>query len=223
MQWKKYAVLCAAVAVVSLAGVCPALASVVREDYKTTGDGLITFDSLTGLKWLDATVTLGESPDQALAANPGFELATLPQVIALLEDAGIAVGDINTGGYYTADESAQNTLSQQLRLTDFWVQYYGPGASGWEYQGFGNVLNSAGTGWGQESLDTRNPPLGSDGASSSFTALNNCLACSGSNNFDFLVESTAPTSAPEPGSASLLMGAGLVGIGLLGKWRRRKS
>ena len=205
------------------AGVRPAAASLLQENYKTAGDGLITLDTVTGLEWLGAPVTLGESPDQALAANAGFQLATLSQVTTLLDDAGIAAADINAGAYFTADQAAQDTLSQDLGLTEVWVQYYGPGASDWEYEGFGNVVNSTGTGWGQETLDTRNPPLGSDGAYSSFTAFNNSLASSGSNNFDFLVESTTASPAPEPGSVSLLCGAGLVGIGKLRKSRRRTS
>jgi hypothetical protein len=220
---KKHAVFAVTTALLCLTAIRPAAASLIPENYKVAGDGLITLDTVTGLDWLDAPVTLGLSPDQALAANPGFQLATLPEVVTLLEDAGIAANDIDSGGYFTADQAAQDILSQDLRLTDVWVQYYGPGASGWEYEGFGNVVNAAGNGWGQETLDTRNSPLGSVGASSSFTAFNNSLASSSSNNFDFLVKSTTVSSTPEPGSLPLLLGAGLAGIGLLRKSRRRVS
>jgi hypothetical protein len=185
-------------------------ASVIQADYKTAGDGLITLDTVTGLEWLDAPVTLGDSPNQAIAANPGFELATLSQVVMLLEDAGLPAADVNSGTYFTADLPAQNKLSQLLRLTDVWVQYYGPGASGWEYEGFGNVLSSGGNGWGEENLDARNPPLGSDGAYSTYYNFSNCLSCSSSLNFNFLV-STASTNVPEPASL-LLMGLALIAL-----------
>lgn len=219
MHRNKLAILSAALLAVCTFGVSRASASLIQENYRNPGDGLITYDSITGDSWLDAPVTMGESPDAALAANPGYALATLSQVEMLLDDAGIAPADVNAGQYYTSDEAAQNNLSVLLQITNFWVQYYGPEGSGWEYQGFGNVLDAAGTGWDQEDLDTRNPPLGSDGAYSSYVAFGNCLACSSSNNFDFLVETSTATATPEPASA-VMFGGGLMLIGL---WRRRRG
>jgi hypothetical protein len=197
-------------------------ASVIRQDYKTTGDGLVTFDTTTGYSWLDATVTLGESPNQALSANPGYEFADLAQVTTLLEDAGDPAADINTGAYYTADLPAVNNLAQLLRLTDVWVQYYGAGAAGWEYQGFGNLLSSSGNGWSEEMIDARNPPLGSQGAATLLYGFSNNLSSSSSNNFDFLVKVSSASPTPEPGTI-WLFGAGVVSLGGLRRFALRSG
>lgn len=218
MKMNRLQFLCAAAAAVSLLTAGRASASVIQADYKTAGDGLAVLDTATGLKWLDATVTLGQSPNQAIAANPGFQFANLAQVTGLLEDAGIPAADVNAGVYYTADLPALGNLAQLLRLTDVWVQYYGPQASGWEYTGNGNVLSSTGNGWSQEVIDVRNPPLGGTGAYTQFLGFSNCLDCSSSANFNFLVSATAVSTTPEPATLAIAPAA-LLGLGLL---RRRR-
>jgi hypothetical protein len=173
---------------VALAIVACAHASTLQQmDYKTTGDGLLVLDTSTGLEWLTATVTNGQSPNQSKNANPGYQLATIGQVITLLEDAGIPQSHVNTGTYYTLDLPAMDNFARLFHLTDVWVQYYGAQAAGWEYFQYGNLLSSAGTGWGEEYLDARNPPLGSQGAATQLLDFSNCFDCSSSVNFNFMV------------------------------------
>ena len=54
-------------------------ATLIPRDYTSTGDNLITFDSDTGLEWLDLSETAGMSVAAALAANVGWTLATRVQ------------------------------------------------------------------------------------------------------------------------------------------------
>ena len=73
-------------------------ATLTSKDLATPGDGQLTYDSLTGLSWLDLTNTIGYSYDTVLACTGqyttalGFRYATGSEVAQLLVDAGITEG-----------------------------------------------------------------------------------------------------------------------------------
>ncbi|HED33671.1 MAG TPA: hypothetical protein ENJ08_05545, partial [Gammaproteobacteria bacterium] len=71
----------------------PLHAALISSDYLTPGDNLITRDTVTGLEWLDLTVTQGLSPD-SVQSNPvfsaqGFRYALFDDVSTLFQSAGI--------------------------------------------------------------------------------------------------------------------------------------
>ena len=61
-----------------------ASAALVVSDYQTVGDGLITYDTDTGLRWLDIPVTFG------LSSVDGFRQAKVTELIGLYRAAGIS-------------------------------------------------------------------------------------------------------------------------------------
>jgi len=70
-----------------------ARAELVSQDYLAPGDGLLTLDSQTGLRWLDVSATQGLSANQILAGaggwNSHFRYATYAELSALFEHAGL--------------------------------------------------------------------------------------------------------------------------------------
>jgi len=71
-------------------------ATLVSTDLALPGDGLLTYDSATGLQWLDLTATLGKSVNEVLGGyggyiDTGFRYATTAEVEQLYLDAG-AIG-----------------------------------------------------------------------------------------------------------------------------------
>ena len=69
--------------------------SLVSEDWKTTGDNLITLDTITGLEWLDLTETRNISRDYVLTQFgsggefAGYRYATSAEVVDLWSNFGI--------------------------------------------------------------------------------------------------------------------------------------
>ena len=80
--------ICACLAVVSF----NASAALVSMDLNTSGDGLITLDESTGLKWLDLSVTVGQNYVDAETLNPGWRYATNAEVEAIFS--------VSFDGYY---------------------------------------------------------------------------------------------------------------------------
>jgi len=71
-----------------------ASAELVEEDLFNLGDGLITRDTQTGLRWLDVTETQGLSVDFILGdgdgwLTAGYRYATLAEVQTLAQNAGV--------------------------------------------------------------------------------------------------------------------------------------
>ena len=55
--------------VATLGFVQPASAALIEQDLFTSGDGLITLDTSTGLEWLDVTETLGQTYNAVAAGR----------------------------------------------------------------------------------------------------------------------------------------------------------
>ncbi len=68
-------------------------AELVSQDYLVPGDGLLTLDSQTGLRWLDVSATQGLSAKQVLSGAggwfPSFRYATYTELSVLFEHAGL--------------------------------------------------------------------------------------------------------------------------------------
>lgn len=86
----------------------PIAAELVPVDFNAPGDGLLTRDMITGLEWLDLSVTHGLSFNEVAAQTEvggsleGFRHATREEVVLLWQHAGLV--DIDLPGYlnYTA-------------------------------------------------------------------------------------------------------------------------
>jgi hypothetical protein len=77
-------------------------AVIIQHDLLTNGDGLLTYDSSTGLEWLDLTQTKGKSYDWVNenligTGDPleGFKYASPTMVSTLFEDASVQIGILN--------------------------------------------------------------------------------------------------------------------------------
>ena len=102
-----------------------ASATLISQDLKSAGDGLLTFDNGTGLSWLDLTATAGISYNDVQAGyggyttTLGFRYATGNEVGKLFSDAGV----VQTGwvwGYWnygSPNYLANVTLASQIGIT----------------------------------------------------------------------------------------------------------
>ena len=99
-----------------------ACAAVFERDWKTPGDGLLTYDDVNRREWLDVPVTMGLSIpryENVVAelgpggAFDGFVVASSSDAIALARSAGI---DTSTLDFFT-NESATSRLIQLLQPT----------------------------------------------------------------------------------------------------------
>ena len=81
------------------------MAAFVARDLHVVGDGLLTFDSVTNLEWLDVTASVGRSYNDVATQLggggdfAGFRYATLGEMETLYQDAGITPGDGTTPIY----------------------------------------------------------------------------------------------------------------------------
>lgn len=105
---------CACLAAVSF-NVSAALVSV---DWKTAGDNLITRDTVSGLEWLDVTVTAGRSVDD-IESNlgvsgelEGWDYATATQAWGLLDGACSYISGVSC-----------NTLSIESRIDEKYFSF----------------------------------------------------------------------------------------------------
>lgn len=201
-----------ALATAFIAFSAPAKASLIVE-----GDAVL--DPTTNLQWLNAAATENLSPNQALAANPGYQLATFSQVETLLEDNGIPASVLpNTPGT-PYDPSNFLTLSQPL-LALFNYNIFPPGTAtlptlGSSYETPGNVLNTSGTGAGLVQFEIQNA-LFSKGITVTYSDFSNNLGNGGGGDFDFLV---MPVATPLPATLPLFAG----GLGFVGYLTRRRK
>ena len=72
----------------------PANATLISKDFASSGDGLLTFDSDTGLEWLDLSETLDQSYNDIIGGYGGFttthsfRYASNAEVLDLIDNAG---------------------------------------------------------------------------------------------------------------------------------------
>ena len=106
----------AAAMLVATLGMGTAHASLVTKDLYTDGDGLLTYDTVSGLSWLNVPRTVGASYNSIISGfggyvtNLGFRYATDSEFEALLVHAGIKEG--TSTSWDTADiNSTRNLLS----------------------------------------------------------------------------------------------------------------
>ena len=72
-------------------------AAFIDRDYNLSNDGLLTYDTLTGLEWLDITATESLSVTDALSLYSDFRLANRDEVEQLLSNSGFA--RLNSGQF----------------------------------------------------------------------------------------------------------------------------
>lgn len=94
-----------------------ASAALMSADFLSSGDGLLTVDSGTGLEWLDMTQTLNQSYNSVIAGyngyttTYGFRYATAAEVTTFFTNAGIPVIDQTTAlNYQAANVAPANAL-----------------------------------------------------------------------------------------------------------------
>jgi len=170
------------------------------------GDTVI--DPTTNLQWLDASFTRNMSPNQALAANPGYQLATWAQVQTMFEDNGIPASVLPNTLYDPSN--FLDLAAPLLSLFNYSILSSGPPALpplGSSYETRGNVLDTSGTTSDLVDFTVENA-LFQQGILIKLLAGNN-LDNSGGDNFDFLVQAT-----PVPPSL-VLFASGLLGLFVL--------
>jgi hypothetical protein len=188
----------------------PAQASLIVRDYATPGDGLITYDPLTGLEWLDLSVSLNSPPGSVVANYSGFRLAYRSEVESLLIAAGIPQAHLNTGLTYLEDLPAGQLLANTIGVNF-------SAFNGAVKQIYGRVLRPTNDRYDLYFLEIRSSPATPQGTSNLFLINGNTLTSWGSNDADFLVRQAAP-QVPEPATF------GLVGLALLGGgWSLRRG
>lgn len=210
-------VICLATAM--LAGWCcstAANATLIVRDYAVAGDGLLTYDTVSGLEWLDLSVSLGHAPGSVLSTYTGFHMANLEEVDSLFVDAGVAADHINfeSYAYYTEDLDAGHLLSATIGVT---VSAF----DGAVEQIHGRVLRPDGQHYDQMFAEIRTWPATPQGMDTTFITIGNSLSGWGSDDADFLVRIGQPevsSAVPEIGTWALM----LVGFGLIGAMQRRR-
>jgi hypothetical protein len=208
-----------------------AQAALLAGDLTTSGDGLITKDSLTGLEWLDLTLTQGISFDAVAAGfggyttEKGFRFANAAEVNALSTSALEGkIGDFTStpflsnqisAAYFAAKEintllGVTQNLSQRSEILSS-IGYIAP-VSATGTVAFLGISSNLTTNQTSQVRQTRGDAQGFGGRTPS--------SLSSSVTGSYLVRNSAPVkSTPEP---SALLGCAIVLTGLL-KPRSAKS
>jgi hypothetical protein len=126
----------AGIAIAVLSG--NAAASLIEQDFVATGDKNVTFDSFTGLKWLDLTLTSGLSYNQILQSEYvttyGYRFATPSELLGLYSAVGISPG--SSADRAPGVKDLLNFLGCNVQCTIGW-----PAGQGW--LDMGDSLNTA--------------------------------------------------------------------------------
>ena len=131
MNTPRWVVISSAVVLLCAAG--SVSAALISWDWKTPGDNLLTYDSATGLDWLDWTESTNRSYNDVLTQlGPGgefegFRHASTDEVHTLFEHAGIP----DIPGYTAANYTPVTELQALLGITR-------------TYSGMGEVTYSVG-------------------------------------------------------------------------------
>jgi len=98
-----------------------ARATLITADYVMPGDGLLTFDTLSGLEWLDVTLTVNQTYDQVRLGPyyaDGFYHATKEELQTLFIHAGTPDDGFDISQTYPAETKALARLLGVTLLTD---------------------------------------------------------------------------------------------------------
>ena len=104
----------ALVVLITVSGVSSAAAALLASDFLTAGDGFITRDDVTGLEWLDLTMTTSLSPNEVLGGalglltTHGFRYAVRNEIDTLYLSQGLT---IDTGFVVGNEPGAGNLIS----------------------------------------------------------------------------------------------------------------
>ena len=207
---------CLAVLLSAVCGAATADAALIVRDYAVAGDGLLTYDTVSGLEWLDFSVSLGHAPGSVLSTYTDFHMASREEANSLFIDAGIAADHIKfeSYAYYTEDLDAGHLLSATIGVTQ-------SAFGGIVEQIHGRVLRADGLRYDTIFSEIRTPPAGTPGMATLFVTIGNTLNSWQSDYADFLVRVGQPepsSSVPEIGSWAMM----LAGFGLIGMAQRRR-
>ena len=109
-------------------------AALLSEDWKTSGDNLITYDNVSGLRWLDLTETYSLAFTEVSgqfgsgADFEGFRYATNAEVIDLWTNFSIDLSfgaPTSTAGYESNVQTAAELLGNTWNLYAFWDYPFG--------------------------------------------------------------------------------------------------
>jgi hypothetical protein len=201
-----------------------AQAALLAGDLATTGDGLITKDSRTGLEWLDLTATRGASYEAVAAGlggyttQKGFRLANGAEVDELFASAleGKVASVVSTP---TVNELFTETYSAAVEINILLGVTFRMSGPGFEFNGSaGYVAPVSATGTvtsltiASEFTSASNSPVQSRRGKSQRFSFPSPATVGSNTTGSFLVRSTAPVqSTPE---SSMLVGSAIVLAGL---------
>jgi hypothetical protein len=186
-------------------------ATLIVRDYATPGDGLITYDSRTGLEWLDFSVSLDTAPASVLATYSSFHMASLEEAESLFVSAGVPADHIKNSvqTFYSGDQAAGILLVDTIGATY---------AGGTSRLITGRFLRPDGLHYDLLEAGIGLPGNRSPGMWSKIVPLGNVLGAWQNAQADFLVRTAAPVGGvPEPASWAMM----IVGFGAVGGMLRR--
>lgn len=207
MKMKKKLLTCLATGLflITIGPIGAASAALISQDLYTSGDGLLTYDSVTGLSWLDVPLTLNHSYNEVISGfggftGQGFRYATATEFSTLLKDSNIQ----ETYPYNAStDPQGFQAVSKLMQLLGInWKNFNSRGTYGlYEDPSFNPQVPSHQ--WAR--LYTNDY--------GQWTASRNWAVLADADSFSqvgsFLVRSSSPAPVPEP-STILLFGTSII-------------
>ena len=95
-------------------------AGLIQDVWKTPGDNKVVFDNVTGLNWLDLSVTEGLSLADSLALDTSYSLATNSQVTDLFNTLFPNYVNTKTSGpgYYNFEQVTAGNITKIAEITN---------------------------------------------------------------------------------------------------------